>query len=170
MDMQRKTLFRKRGLEGVCILLLFTVFAACILLVLLTGADSYQRLTERDGVAYDRRTAAQYIATKVHQADRQDAVSVCDFAGCSALVLTEKIDGETYLTRIYYYDGYIRELFTSADAEMLPEDGERILKAGSFQPCADESSAGQLYIRILTSDGTWEELYLTLRSGREEPV
>lgn len=151
------------------LVLLFAVFAVCVLSVLLTSADTYQRLTVRDQASYDRRTAAQYIATKVRQADRQGAVSVRAFEGCTALVLAEEIDGETYLTRLYHYDGYIRELFSSADAEMLPEDGEKILEAGSFLAYADEPAEGQLYLRILAPGGTWEELHLTLRSGKGGP-
>lgn len=157
---------RKHNLSGALVLLLFAVFAVCILSVLLTGADTYQRLTARDHDSYNRRTAVQYIATKVRQADRQGAVSVCSFEGRDALVLAEEIDGETYLTRIYYHDGYLRELFSSADGEMLPEDGEKILEAAGFLACANEPADGQLSLRIQAPDGTWQELTLCLRSGK----
>ena len=153
-------------MDGVFVLLLFCVFAVCVLSVLLTGAGAYRRLTERDRVSYDRRTAAQYIAEKVRQADTWNDVSVEDFGGRDALVLAEEIDGEWYETLIYYYDGYLRELFTSASGEMLPEDGEKIMEANSFLAYADEPEEGQLSLRIQTSDGTWEELTLCLRSGK----
>ncbi len=157
---------RKHDLSSLLILLLFAVFAVCILAVLLTSADTYRRLSDRDQDSYGRRTAAQYITTKVRQADRQDAVSVRSFEGQTALVLAEEIDGERYETLIYYHDGYIRELFTSADAEMLPEDGEKILEAAGFLAYADEPSEGQLSLRIQASDGTWEDLTLCLRAGK----
>lgn len=48
---------------GLLALLLLLVFAVCVLSVLLTGADTYQTLTRRDQDSYDRRTAAQYLAT-----------------------------------------------------------------------------------------------------------
>ena len=153
-------------MDGVYVLLLFAVFAVCILAVLLTSADTYCRLSDRDQDSYDRRTAAQYITTKVWQTDRQGAVSVDSFEGRDTLVLAEEIDGEPYLTRIYYHDGYIRELFTSADGEMLPEDGEKILEAAGFLAYADEPAEGQLSLRIQASDGTWEDLTLCLRSGK----
>lgn len=78
---------------GLLALLLLLVFAVCVLSVLLTGADTYQTLTRRDQDSYDRRTAAQYLATRVRQADRADGVAVADFQGCDALELTETIDG-----------------------------------------------------------------------------
>ena len=157
---------RKHDLSSLLVLLLFAVFAVCILSVLLTSADTYRRLSDRDQGSYDHRTAAQYIVTKIRQADRQGAVSVQSFEGQDALVLAEEIDGEPYLTRIYYHDGYIRELFTSADGEMLPEDGEKILEAAGFLAYADEPAEGQLSLRIQAADGTWEDLTLCLRSGK----
>ena len=83
---------RKHDLSSLLVLLLFAVFAVCILAVLLTSADTYRRLSDRDQDSYDRRTAAQYITTKVRQADRQDTVSVRAFDGQDALVLTDEID------------------------------------------------------------------------------
>ena len=56
-------------LEGLMALLLFGVFAVCLLMVLLTGADSYQGLTRRDRISDNRRVCAQYLATRVRQAD-----------------------------------------------------------------------------------------------------
>ena len=55
---------------------------------------------------------------------------------------------------------------SSASGEMLPEDGEKIMEANSFLAYADEPEEGQLSLRIQTSDGTWEELTLCLRSGK----
>ena len=49
----------KRKADAVLVLLLFGVFAVCILSVLLTGADAYRRLAERDEMSYDRRIAGQ---------------------------------------------------------------------------------------------------------------
>ena len=54
----------KRKADAVLVLLLFGVFAVCILSVLLTGADAYRRLAERDEMSYDRRIAGQYLTTR----------------------------------------------------------------------------------------------------------
>ena len=43
-------------------LLLFGLFSVCVLAVLLTGADAYRRLTQRDRLAFDSRTCTQYVA------------------------------------------------------------------------------------------------------------
>lgn len=105
----------KHHLEGLAALLLFGVFAVCVLMVLLTGADTYHRLNRRDQSAYDARTAAQYITTKVRQTDWLDCVSVERFGDGDALVLADDIDGERYVTRVYTYDGYLMELFSALE-------------------------------------------------------
>lgn len=164
----RKTVKFQMG--GVLALVLFGVFAACVLMVLLTGADAYRRLTERDRAAFDDRTAAQYLATRVRQADTAGGVYTGDFDGEAGeegdtLFLTEEIDGEVYLTRIYCCGGYVRELFSARDTELSPEDGEKVLEAASLS----FARAGEdvLEARITNADGTQTRVVLTLRSGRE---
>lgn len=94
------------------------------------GADGYQRLTQRDQEAYAQRTAAQYLATRIRQADTAAGITVEPFGsdGPDALLLHEQVEGTTYVTRVYCYEGYLRELFSAADAELLPADGEKILE------------------------------------------
>lgn len=152
---------RTHAVGGVFALLLFSVFAVCILSVLLTGAGTYRRLTERDQRSAGQRTAVQYIATKVRQGDRLGAVSVETFGGQPALVLAEEAEGETYLTRIYVLDGCLRELFSAADAEMAPEDGEKVLEAERLLLTREGDA---LVVELLT-EGVWQTLTLTLRSG-----
>ena len=73
------------------VLLLFGVFAVCILSVLLTGADAYRRLSQRDQSGYEHRTASQYLTTRVRQADRLGGVRVDTFDGQDTLVLSEDL-------------------------------------------------------------------------------
>lgn len=146
-------------IDSLAPLLLFGVFSACVLAVLLTGAQAYRRLTGRDGESYERRTAVQYVATRVRQSDSLDSVAVEDFRGVPALVLLEE---GGYATRIYCYDGYLMELYAAQEDLMVPGDGERILEARGLELSLEEG----LLTAVIT-DGTGEEtsLYLSLRSG-----
>ena len=153
-----------KKVQSLLTLLLFGIFAVCILSVLLTGADIYQRLAQRDRRSYDHRTVSQYLSTRVRQADRLGGVQVRTFEGCPALILEEEIDGVAYVTRIYHYDGYIRELFAAAEGDFLPEHGEKILPAGGLLVEWEEPG---LVLRILTESGQWQVLQLHLRSGEE---
>ena len=163
-----KPTFKKHRIDGVFVLLLFSVFAACVLLVLLTGAGSYQRLTKRDAKNYDQRICVQYLAAKVRHAEQLDGIFVGNFDGIPAksgdtLFLTEDVDGETYWTRIYYEDGYVRELYAAADETFEKEDGEPVLAARSltFQLSAD----GLLMAATVDLNGDPTELTLSLRCG-----
>ena len=154
--------WEKGKIAGLAALLLFGVFAVCVVLVLLTGADAYRGLTQRDQSAYSHRTAAQYLTTRVRQADRAGQITVGQFGGEDALLLQEEIDGIAFVTRVYYYDGAIRELFSFADETFEPRDGEEILPAQGLELKRD----GQwLSVSIVNEDGTKQDLTLYLRSG-----
>lgn len=135
-------------------LLVFVLFALCLLLVLLTGAGIYRNLVRRGEESFVRRTAVQYIATRVRQAR---AVAVEDFGGGKALVFPETIDGETYLTRVYCHEGWLMELFSTVDADLSPEDGERLLEA---EPVELDREGN-----LLTVKTGGQKLYLHLREG-----
>ena len=152
---------KKPYMEGLLALALFGVFTACILSVLLTGARAYRRLTERDDAAYDRRTALQYAAAKVRQAEN---VSVEHFGDADALVLAEQRDGGGDGAGGDGGGGYLRELFAQHGAELEPEDGEQVLKAEALRASLGED--GLLRMEVLTG-GRWETVVLCLRSGEE---
>ena len=111
-------------------LLTLTAFALCVLLVLLTGASCYRALVEQGETSYARRTALQYLTTRVRQAE---TVEIGEFAGCEALILEENVDGECYTTRVYCYDGWLRELYTVPGARLQPKAGAEILEAETLE-------------------------------------
>lgn len=155
---------KKNNMGGILVLLVFAIFMVSILMVLLTGADVVQSLNQRDQASYSRRTAVQYLSTRIRQADRDGAVSVRSFAGQDALVLSETIDGATYETLVYCFDGYLRELFSELGLEQEPEFGEKILPADRFS-VSDEG--GFLLVEIALDEDSVETLVLGLRSEGE---
>ena len=155
----------KHQLDGLIALLLFGVFAVCVLSVLLTGAQAYRRLTQRDQNTYSRRTCAQYMAARVRQADCLDGVAVEDFGGVSALVLAGAPGTEEYITRVYCYDGWIMELYAGRTAPLEPADGEQIMRSDGMELSLED---GLLTIRVSDASGAENTLTLALRSGRGE--
>lgn len=151
--------------EKVLTLVLFAVLAVCMILVLLTGTRVYKRLTDRGQDSYEKRTVPLYIATKVRQADCAGGVMTEQSEGIDVLQLNEWIDGVSYITRIYCYDGYVRELFTAEESSFNPVAGERILPAEEVNFSLED---GCLRITVRQENGTTSEQLLTLRSvGRE---
>ena len=124
---------KESKITGLLALVVFAVFALCVLGVLLTGAKTYQGVVDRGGQSYALRTATQYLSTRVRQSDSADSIALEDFGGVSALVLRQQIDGEPYATRIYCYGGYLRELFAAETGSFSPEDGETLLEMEDLQ-------------------------------------
>ena len=149
----------KHHIDGLIALLLFGVFAVCVLAVLLTGADAYRRLTLRDQAAYDRRTCVQYVATRVRQADAAGGVFLEEFGGTQCLTLG---GGEEYITRLYCYDGCLMELYCAADVEMDPADGEQVMPAQDLDLSLED---GLLTVTVTDPQGEENTLLLSLRGG-----
>lgn len=148
----------KHHMDGLLMLLLFGVFAVCVLIVLLTGAKAYRGLTERDRAAYDRRTCVQYIATKVRQGDVEGGVTVEPFGDTAALCMRQY----GFVTRVYCYDGWLMEMYTFEDAELTPQDGEKVMPlSGLFFDLED----GLLTVELQSGEGVTDTLRLALRSG-----
>lgn len=142
-------------------LLLFVLLAVCVVLVLFTGAKVYERLTKRGGEAFENRTVPLYIATKIRQADCVGGIFTESEDGMDVLCLKEQIDGKTYVTRIYCYEGVVRELFSVAEVPFYPASGEKIAEASEICFSAEENC---LKIRVIQKDGCATEQVLTLRS------
>ncbi len=155
---------QKHHMEGLIALLLFGVFAVCLMTILLTGADAYRSLTERDQTAYDRRVCAQYLAARVRQADRLDGVKVESFGDGDALALIEDIDGYDYVTYVYLCDGYLMELFCAAGSGLTPDAGEKIMPAEMLSLSLE---GRKLQIELTPPGGEPAALTLSLRSGEE---
>lgn len=148
-------------IDTLAVLLLFGVFAVCVLTVLLTGADAYRRMTERDNRAYDRRTCVQYVSTRLRQADAAGGVSLEVFGETKALVLRDSEDPE-YVTRVYYHDGWLMELYSEEGLEMSPEDGEKVMACDWMRLNLED---GLLTIDLLDPQRQVTTLYVALRSG-----
>lgn len=156
-------------LDGLFVLLLFAIFACSILMVLLGGANSYQRLADRDADSYTTRTCLQYIAAKLRHGDQVGAIKVSSFSDAnrvdadeiSTLYIYNRIDGEDYATRIYWYDGAVRELFASAEGEFMPEDGNLVLETAGLSFSWD---SGLLKVTTLNEEGLEHSLLLGLHS------
>ena len=114
-------------------LLLLLAFSVAILAVLLAGAKSYKTLTQRDRQTQDQRICELYLSNRIRQTGTTSSMWLEQYEGTQCLEIASEIDGKDYLTRIYCWDGWIRELFTAADYSFRPEDGEKVTEAQSLR-------------------------------------
>ncbi|MBQ2739009.1 MAG: DUF4860 domain-containing protein [Oscillibacter sp.] len=160
----KNTFEKRRHAASFAVLAVYTIFAVCILCVLLSGAGVYRRLVQQGEEAYARRTCAQYVSTKVRRSVGGDSISTERFGAVQALLLYEQIDGETYVTRVYCYDGWLMELFSMSEGDFSPEDGERLVQAMAMELQLED---GLLSVRIVDAFGGESCLKFALRSGEE---
>ncbi len=151
---------RQQHIVSLAALLLLAVFAVSILLTLLAGASAYRRMTDRDRLNWEGRTAAHYIAARVRQEDCLGAVAVEELGDVQALTLGR---GD-YLTRLYCYDGSLWELYSPAELSPSPEDGERVMDLQDMDLTLER---GLLQVTLTPTQGQARHLTLDLRCGEE---
>ena len=156
-----QVLRKKLHIDGLVALILFGLFASCILAVLLAGAQSYRRLSIRDQAAYSRRTCAQYIATKVRQSAAPGAVSLSKSDDGDVLTFHQLIGDEVYLTQIYCYDGWLRDLFFMQGDDLSPEAGEKVIPASHLSLSLQDDL---LIVHVIDATENVIELTLSLRT------
>lgn len=118
---------RKASTSKIIVSLLFLIYAICIMIVLITGANVYKKIHDRDTAAYNSRIINQYIVTHIRQSN---SLTIEDFGEGQALVLQDHKEG--YITKIYSYEGYLMELFTSVESTLPASAGTRIAESDTF--------------------------------------
>lgn len=154
----------KRGvpshsITGVFIFLLLGVFAVFSTVMVLMGAKAYRGTVERADTHNDMRIASSYIRSMLRADDETDALLIEETDGIQTITLLNTYDEESYITRLYVYDGMLRELFTEADLPFDPAWGEPICPAESLQA---EFQDGLLNVKI-TSGGAESEIFYAPR-------
>ena len=157
---------KERKLSTIAALMLFAVFATGVLTVLLSGASVYRSLVQRDEAVFDSRTCSQYLLSKLRQVPDPGTVRVAQFGQTDALMITQTVDDESYVTRIYCHNGWLMELFSVADGEFSPEDGEKILPASKLQV---SRQGGLITVVVTDKNGEAWQLRYSLRGWEEVP-
>jgi len=149
---------RGRNIDTIFVLIVFSIFAFSVLMVLMLGASVYRNINDISREGQQGHTALSYIWTKTKNYDNADSISVGDFNGIPALFIYEQ-DGEaTFRTAIYNYDGWLCELYSNAELEFSPGDGDRIIQISNL----DFREVGKGIIEITVDN---KSLLLFPRSG-----
>jgi len=118
----------RHRIDTIFVLIIFCVFAVSVLMVLILGAGTYERVTALSRDGYTDRSILSYIWTKVKNSDSADCICVGEFNGLSALYIEEEFGQIKYRTTIYQYNGWVCELFYEKGLDFEPEDGARIIQ------------------------------------------
>ncbi|MGN1339642.1 MAG: DUF4860 domain-containing protein [Oscillospiraceae bacterium] len=122
-------------------MLLFVLFAACMLMVVAVAADTYGRIKSGYQQTFGTVTSMKYITNKLRSAD---SVTIFEYGTAAAV----ECDG--MVSVIYCEDDGLYEINTAADGLISAEGGDRI--------------AGIDGMLITERDGMYE---ITVKSGGE---
>lgn len=144
------------------ILAILGVFAVGSLVLCNVGIRVYKNIVVNNNENFKQRTSLLYMATKIRQYDRADAVSMKEIDGTNVLVLQEP-DNTEYETYVYFQDGVIKELLTEKANPAELNAGLKVVEVADFQMSMSEDN--RIYMASVDAEGNKEELTITLRTN-----
>lgn len=153
---------RQSGAGALAALALTCVFGATMLLSLAAGAGIYRRVADRVEQSSGDRVSLSYLTAKLHAYDQAQAVETGRFGGGDAIYLYQDLDGLTYETILYVYDGYLMEMLCERGWEQDPEFGETVSPAQALQ--ISQPAPGLLRLALTGQDGRTQTTDVYVRS------
>ncbi|MEA4889481.1 MAG: DUF4860 domain-containing protein [Clostridiaceae bacterium] len=166
---------RRQGytlIELVLVMFLLILIAFYVFTLTGIGSQTYLRLNAKQNETSDLRIGLSYINVQVRKHDAADALSIRKdpFEGGPALVVSQVLDGETYLTWIYIHDGYLCELFVADQAKVTPEMASKIAAADELHLESGGSDALKVTLVRYSDNGAEERSrVISLKSGGISP-
>lgn len=130
------TTIRSTGLDknrsGLFSGLLMLVFLAMLMLALVVGVTTYQRVANAQFASNEARLGKQLIANNVRSLDGADTVKIGRGPEGPSLVLLEDVGNQTVETRIYLVNGQVVEEYSFAGAPYDPEKAVKLVDSSKF--------------------------------------
>ncbi len=136
--------------DTVFIITIFLVFVMSIFFVLATGADIYKNISNRIDKRFNETTSLSYISNKVLSYNEIGKVYISKLDDIQALTLEQSINGEKYVTMLYYHNGKLMELTCNKAAYFAKGDGVEILDISGLE--FEYISADLLQINVYNND------------------
>ena len=153
---------RSSGAGTMAALMLTCVFGATLLLSLATGASVYRRVADRVEESSQARVSLSYVTARLHGYDERGMAEAGTFGDGGAVFLYEDLDGLTYETILYVYDGYLMEMLCEKDWESDPEFGEIVSPAQALKIA--QPAPGLLRMELTGADGSVQSADILIRS------
>ena len=148
------------AISGVFVFMLLGIFAIFSTIMVLLSAKAYRGVVDKAAMHNSMRVASSYIRTMLRSDDESGVLRIEDAEGVQTITM-ENDYGDIYVTRIYVYDGKLREWFAMKEIPFLPENGETVCDLDSMDA---EISDGLLKVK-LEENGEEMEVYFAPRSA-----
>lgn len=154
---------KEHTIDTVFALMLFCIFTASVLFVLISGASAYKAIAGNMQASFEERTCVSYISAKIHAYDSNEkGVEVNSYDGITVLELKEKYDDISYSTYVYCHDGLVKELFSESALGFDAESGLEVMEAESLSL----KKTDNLIEISCTAGGKKSDLKVSLRSEK----
>lgn len=149
---------RKMNYIGIfCVFCLMAFVISISMLIIFTGANSYNHIKSGTQSVYSGNTALNYIANKIRSFDNGN-IEVSEDNNYIALY----DDSKMYKTIIYEYDGYLYENIMQANKEFAIGKGNKIIEADNLEFSVLSS---QILKIELTSEKTEYDVCISINAG-----
>lgn len=150
---------RRHAVNGLLTLLIYGIFALFSLFLVVIGARVYQNIVSAGRENTQLRASFSYVANKVRMSTRAaGTVRIEEREGLDVLILESQVEG--YETRIYYYDGALREAYQASEQPFSPRLGEKLMELSEFR--MEETQTGHLVLFAADTGGNQRSLHLYL--------
>lgn len=112
--------------------LLMLVFLAMLMLALVLGVTTYQRVANAQFSSDEARLGKQLIANNVRSLDGIDAVKVDQGPEGRSLVLVENVNDQNIETRIYLYKDQIVQEYSFEGSAYTPDKAVKLVDSSKF--------------------------------------
>ena len=148
------------AISGLFVFMLLGIFAVFSTIMVLLSAKAYRGVVDKAAMHNSVRVASSYIRTMLRSDDESGVLRIEDAEGVQTITM-ENDYGDVYVTRIYVYDGKLREWFAMKEIPFLPGNGETVCELDSMDA---ELSDGLLKVKLV-ENGEEMEVYFAPRSA-----
>ena len=127
-----KTIDKKTSGTRVFTIILLAVFFVVLMTGLAAGVSMYQSIANNQIETNMARMQSGLLASNIHANDVANSVGTGEGPEGRALVLTDRINGESYEMRIYLYQGQIVQEYSVAGAAYTPARAQPLIQSSTF--------------------------------------
>lgn len=125
---------KRHSFDSVFVLLVFAVFAAASLLLVVVGADVYRGVVKDGDQNGALRASLTYVTNKVRANDTVGGITLRNVEGTDVLCMQAGSLGERKLvTYLYFYDGKLLEQYGFFDEGLSLGEGDVIVETQFFR-------------------------------------
>lgn len=159
---------RTHRVPGVFVFVLIGLFAVMSLTLSLIGLRVYHSVTDTADANSDSQMLLSYLGNKVHAHDTAGGVTVAQQDGLSTLRFLETLEGETYVTTVYAYQGAVWERLAPVSEAFEPDNGERLIAAETLQFA--QLSPSLIEATVVLTGGEARTMRMALRTAAAKGV